>query len=133
MDIDIIKLLELLTLDVDFGTVRRPLMVALSIILLFYIQRKQRQYNISLEKKNQIITKQNIKLDTFNRTKDKILSVITHDIRGTIGNQLTALSVLAKKEFKDEEERKIVFSRLANSATLSLEILKLVPLYRSPS
>jgi signal transduction histidine kinase/Tfp pilus assembly protein PilF len=105
------------------------LMIVFSIVLLFIIQRKQRQYNHSLEKKNQIITKQNIKLGNYNRTKDKILSVITHDLRGTIGNQLTALSVLAKEEFRDEEERKVVFSRLANSATLSLEILENLTLW----
>ncbi len=99
------------------------------LVLLITIQVRQKMYNISLEKKNLIITRQNVKLDTLNRTKDKILSVITHDLRGTIGNQLTALSVLAKEEFRDEEERKVVFSRLANSATLSLELLENLALW----
>jgi signal transduction histidine kinase len=99
-------------------------MFAIVILLLILIQRKQKHYNRSLEKKNNIITSQNRNLDTLNRTKDKMLSVISHDLRGTIGNQLTALSVLAREEFKDEEERKIVFTRLANSATLSLELLE---------
>ncbi|MFC2080358.1 tetratricopeptide repeat protein [Bacteroidota bacterium] len=104
-------------------------MIAVSIVLLSIIQRKQKQYNNSLEKKNQIITKQNIKLDAINRTKDKILSVITHDLRGTIGNQITALSVLAKEEFKNKDEKKLVFSQLANSATHSIDILENLTLW----
>lgn len=105
------------------------LMTLISILLLIIIQRKQKHYNNLLENKNHIITKQNISLDSINKTKDKILSVITHDLRGTIGNQLTALSVLSKGEFKDDEERKLVFSRLAHSATLSLEILENLTLW----
>lgn len=104
-------------------------MVCVTIVLLYVMHRKQQHYNSTLEKKNQIITKQNIKLDTLNRTKDKILSVITHDLRGTIGNQLTALSLLAREEFKNEQERKVVFSRLANSATLSLGLLENLALW----
>mgnify|MGYP001492120799 CR=1 FL=1 len=111
-----------------FGTIA-IMLFALSIILLITIQRKQKTYALSLQHKNLIITRQNIKLDTLNRTKDKILSVITHDLRGTIGNQLTALSVLAREEFRSEEERKLVFSRLANSATMSLEILENLSLW----
>jgi len=102
---------------------------AFAIILLLTIQRRQKQYNAALTRQNQVITRQNIKLDEYNRTKDKILSVITHDIRGTIGNQLTALSVLAKDEFRDEEERTIVLSRLANSAALSLGMLENLALW----
>ncbi|MDF1572400.1 MAG: tetratricopeptide repeat-containing sensor histidine kinase [Bacteroidales bacterium] len=105
------------------------ILFALAFILLYTIQRRQKQYNAALTQQNQIITRQNIKLDEYNRTKDKILSVITHDIRGTIGNQLTALSVLAKDEFRDEEERTIVLSRLANSAALSLGMLENLALW----
>ncbi|MEX2370022.1 MAG: tetratricopeptide repeat protein [Bacteroidales bacterium] len=104
-------------------------MFAAALILLVTNQRRQKQYNLAVEKKNQIITRQNVKLDTYNRTKDKILSVISHDLRGTIGNQLTALSVLAKEGFKDENERRLVFSRLANSATMSLELLENLALW----
>lgn len=102
---------------------------ALAIVLLFIIQRKQKIFNTELTRKNQVITRQNLKLDDYNRTKDKILSVITHDIRGTIGNQVTALSVLAKDEFRDGEERTIVLSRLANSAALSLGMLENLALW----
>lgn len=105
------------------------ILFALAVILLYTIQRRQKQYNAALTRQNQVITRQNIKLDEYNRTKDKILSVITHDIRGTIGNQLTALSVLARDEFRDEEERTIVLSRLANSAALSLGMLENLALW----
>jgi signal transduction histidine kinase len=105
------------------------ILFALAVILLYTIQRRQKQYNDALTRQNQVITRQNIKLDEYNRTKDKILSVITHDIRGTIGNQLTALSVLARDEFRDDEERTIVLSRLANSAALSLGMLENLALW----
>ncbi len=100
------------------------IMFGLALILLYLLNRREKHFSRSLRKKNQIITKQNIQLETLNNTKDKILSVVSHDLRGTIGNQLTALAVLAREDFKDEVERKLVFSRLANSATLSLEILE---------
>lgn len=102
---------------------------AFAIILLLTIQRRQKQYNTELTRQNQVITRQNLKLDDYNRTKDKILSVITHDIRGTLGNQFTALSVLAKGQFKDEDERTIVFSRLAQSAALSIGMLENLALW----
>jgi signal transduction histidine kinase/Tfp pilus assembly protein PilF len=105
------------------------IMFAIAFILLLTIQRKQKHYNAALTRKNQVITRQNLKLDDYNRTKDKILSVITHDIRGTIGNQLTALTVLAKDEFRDDEERMVVLSRLANSASLSLGMLENLALW----
>lgn len=100
------------------------IMFALALIMLYVLNRREKHFSRSLRKKNQIITKQNIQLETLNNTKDKILSVVSHDLRGTIGNQLTALSLLAREDFKDVGERKLVFSRLANSATLSLEILE---------
>ncbi len=100
-----------------------------AIILLFTIQRRQKHYNAALTRQNQVITRQNLKLDDHNRTKDKILSVITHDIRGTLGNQFTALSVLARGQFKDENERIVVFSRLAQSAALSIGMLENLALW----
>jgi signal transduction histidine kinase len=105
------------------------ILFTLAVILLYIIQRRQKQYNAALTRQNQVITRQNIKLDEYNRTKDKILSVITHDIRGTIGNQLTALSVLARDEFRDDEERTVVLSRLVNSAALSLGMMENLALW----
>lgn len=102
---------------------------AFAIILLLTIQRRQKHFNAELTRQNQVITRQNLKLDDYNRTKDKILSVITHDIRGTLGNQLTALSVLAKGQFRDEDERNIVFTRLAQSAALSIGMLENLALW----
>ncbi|HKK62998.1 MAG TPA: tetratricopeptide repeat protein, partial [Bacteroidales bacterium] len=103
------------------------IVIALIFVLLMffvYYQKKRSQHYESIQKKNQIITKQNLRLDSLNDTKNTILSVITHDLKGSIGNQLTALSVLGSEEFRNEEERKLVFSRLANSARLSLELLE---------
>lgn len=105
------------------------ILLVLAIVLLFTIQRRQKKFNAELTRKNKVITRQNMKLDDYNRTKDKILSVITHDIRGTIGNQMTALSVLAQDQFRDEEERNVVLSRLANSSALSLGMLENLALW----
>jgi signal transduction histidine kinase len=73
-----------------------------------------------------VITRQNLKLDQVNKSKDKIMSIIAHDLRGTIGNQLTAVEVLNRIEGSQEVEidRKSLLGNLKNSASYSLELLE---------
>ncbi len=98
----------------------------LGLILVLYYMRRHRNTSLKLEEKNLVITKQNLKLDQVNKTKDRMMSIIAHDLRGTIGNQLTAVEVLYRIEGDDKVEidRKRLLGNLKNSASYSLELLE---------
>lgn len=101
-------------------------LLTVGLILVLYFMRRLRKTSLKLEEKNLVITKQNLKLDQVNKTKDRIMSIIAHDLRGTIGNQLTAVEVLYRIEGDDKVEidRKRLLGNLKNSASYSLELLE---------
>lgn len=98
----------------------------LALIHVVYYMRRHKRTSLKLEEKNMVITRQNLKLDQVNKTKDKMMSIIAHDLRGTIGNQLTAVEVLDRIEEDEEREidRKSLLGNLKNSASYSLELLE---------
>ncbi|MCK4879573.1 MAG: tetratricopeptide repeat protein [Bacteroidales bacterium] len=98
----------------------------LGLILVLYFMRRHKNTSLKLEEKNLVITKQNLKLDHVNKTKDRMMSIIAHDLRGPIGNQLTAVEVLNRIEGDDKVEidRKRLLGNLKNSASYSLELLE---------
>ena len=101
------------------------LLVAL-LILGAYFLRRMRLYSMKLEEKNLVITRQNMELDNMNSTKDRMMSIIAHDLRGTMGNQITAIDVLHRVEAsgnKDFDRLKLM-GNLKNSASYSLELLE---------
>lgn len=102
------------------------LMLLIGLILVLYFMRRFKNATIKLEEKNLVITRQNLKLDQVNKTKDRMMSIIAHDLRGTIGNQLTAVEVLHRIEGDDKVEidRKRLLGNLKNSASYSLELLE---------
>jgi signal transduction histidine kinase len=101
-------------------------LLAAGLLLVAYFLRKLRHSSLKLEEKNLVITKQNIKLDTLNKTKDRMMSIIAHDLRGTIGNQLTAIEVIHRIEGEEETgiDRKKLMGNLKHSASYSLELLE---------
>jgi len=101
-------------------------LLAVGLILVLYFLRKLRKTSLKLEEKNLVITRQNLKLDHVNKTQDRIMSIIAHDLRGTIGNQLTAVEVLHRIEGENhvEIDRKRLLGNLKNSASYSLELLE---------
>jgi len=98
----------------------------LGLILVLHFMRRIRRTSLKLEEKNLVITRQNLKLDQVNKTKDRMMSIIAHDLRGTIGNQLTAVEVLNRIEGDEsvEIDRKRLLGNLKNSASYSLELLE---------
>ena len=70
------------------------ILLAALLILGVYFLRRMRLSSLKLEEKNLVITRQNLELDNMNRTKDRMMSIIAHDLRGTMGNQITAIDVL---------------------------------------
>ena len=102
------------------------LLLVAGLVLLAYFLRKLRITSQKLEEKNIVITKQNLKLDQLNTTKDQMMSIIAHDLRGTIGNQLTAIEVIHNLDDENEKgiDRKKLFGNLKHSASYSLELLE---------
>ncbi|MCD4711061.1 MAG: tetratricopeptide repeat protein [Bacteroidales bacterium] len=100
--------------------------LVLGLIHVLYFMRRHKKTSLKLEEKNLVITKQNLKLDQVNKTKDRMMSIIAHDLRGPIGNQLTAVEVLNRIEGDEnvEIDRKRLLSNLKNSASYSLELLE---------
>jgi two-component system sensor histidine kinase/response regulator len=96
------------------------------LLLGIYFLRRLRLTSQKLEEKNLVITRQNLKLDTLNRNKDRMMSIIAHDLRGTIGNQLTAIEVLHRVEGMDQPgiDRKKLLGNLKHSSSYSLELLE---------
>ena len=96
------------------------------LMLVAYFLRKLRISSQKLEEKNLVITRQNLKLDALNSTKDRMMSIIAHDLRGTIGNQLTAIEVLNRIEETDHPgiDRVKLLGNLKHSASYSLELLE---------
>ncbi|MFH0755766.1 MAG: tetratricopeptide repeat protein [Bacteroidota bacterium] len=102
------------------------ILLAAAMLLGTYFLRRLRFSSLKLEEKNLVITKQNLKLDAMNRTKDRMMSIIAHDLRGTIGNQLTAIEVLHRVETSNPQgiDRKRLLGNLKHSASYSLELLE---------
>ncbi|MCK5135499.1 MAG: tetratricopeptide repeat-containing sensor histidine kinase [Bacteroidales bacterium] len=101
-------------------------LLAAGLMLVVHFMRRLRLSSQKLEEKNLVITKQNLKLDTLNRNKDRMMSIIAHDLRGTLGNQLTAIEVLHQIEGDDKAEidEKKLLGNLKHSASYSLELLE---------
>ncbi|MCK4747802.1 MAG: HAMP domain-containing histidine kinase, partial [Bacteroidales bacterium] len=102
------------------------ILLAAGMLLGAYVLRRLRISSLKLEEKNLVITRQNLKLDALNRTKDRMMSIIAHDLRGTIGNQLTAIEVLYRVEALNQPDfdRKKLLGNLKHSASYSLELLE---------
>jgi signal transduction histidine kinase/predicted negative regulator of RcsB-dependent stress response len=101
-------------------------LLATGLALVAYFLRRLRHTSLKLEEKNLVITRQNLKLDRLNKNKDKMMSIIAHDLRGTIGNQLTAIEVIHRLEGEENEgiDQKRLFGNLKHSASYSLELLE---------
>lgn len=83
------------------------ILIVLAILIFNLLQSNQRNKmaNLLLSKQNELINDQSIQLEALNKTKDKILSIISHDMRsplaglkGLVNNGADSLS---QEEFID--------------------------------
>lgn len=96
--------------------------MALLVIFTFISYRKQKYLSQRLTKQNAIIEENASSLDKLNkeiysknqlleednRTKDKLLSIISHDLRNPITNTQTILSLINKGALTEEESRALL-------------------------
>lgn len=76
------------------------LVITILLILLYRQGRAKKKALQLLSVKNQKITEQTETLNKLNITKDKFFSIISHDLKGTIGGFMTQTEFLAD-DFKD--------------------------------
>ncbi len=98
------------------------------LVLLVFIKRNQlTQLNKLLNQKNDEISSQHDNLLELNQTKDKLFSIIAHDLRGPIGNTSALLEALTmnESEFTKQEllDDLILISDSSNATFKLLENL----------
>lgn len=83
--------------------------------LIFYFYHEKRKANILLQHKNTEISRQNVeiqaqaqKLRELNQLKDKLFSIISHDLRSPLGSLFTLLNLTKEGYFTEEGFKKVV-------------------------
>ncbi|HRW99756.1 MAG TPA: HAMP domain-containing sensor histidine kinase, partial [Cyclobacteriaceae bacterium] len=84
--------------------------IIFSIAVYLLVSRNARTRKIAnqlLEEKNEEIAKQNAELVAMNNTKDKLFSIVGHDLRSPVTSLKSLLSMVSKNEVSPEEFRMI--------------------------
>ncbi|MEM6699101.1 MAG: tetratricopeptide repeat-containing sensor histidine kinase, partial [Bacteroidota bacterium] len=76
------------------------LVVSLFLAILFFFAWNRYR---AMEQKNKLITQQSEELQELNATKNKLFSIIGHDLRSPIGNLVTTLNLFFSKELNKDE------------------------------
>jgi|GEM_PF-1545643 len=63
-------------------------------------------------------------LEILNATKNRLFSIIGHDLRGPLGNIIDALRLINEGVFETREEREMLITELIKSASSSLNLLE---------
>ncbi len=89
-----------------YFTVGCALLLLLLAFVLYYNNRHNRNARISLQQKNREIQNQTRQLRNLNSTKDKLFSIISHDLRSPVASlkalmELVSTSGLTQEEFND--------------------------------
>jgi len=74
------------------------LLIFLLLLILMSKKNQQKRLNKILNQKNEEISTQRDHLEELNQTKDKLFSIIAHDLRGPIGSTSALLEMLTANE-----------------------------------
>jgi len=93
----------------DAGTIVRISISFMMIYIVMNLFRKENQrYEDEIKKRNEILTLQGQELKESNATKNKILSVVGHDLRGPIGSLHTMLQMLNQSQLTQQEFEQLI-------------------------
>lgn len=86
------------------------LFLLIKTILVFRFSRQKTKLNQDLklksqavEEQNQLILEQNLQLETLNKTKDQLFSVIGHDLRAPFGSIIKAMEMMREGSMSDTD------------------------------
>jgi two-component system sensor histidine kinase/response regulator len=85
---------------------------------LYRANKIQTRANLLLQKQNEIIERQKRQVEEINAVKDRLFSVLTHDLRAPITSLKTFITTLDDPSFTEQEMRE--YSRLAASSIDSI-------------
>lgn len=91
-------------------------------ILLIYANSSRNHYFKELKKRNQVISEINAELQKNNQIKDKLFSIISHDLRSPLATT-KGLLLLLKDEPNLPEEFKIYFNQASKSIDATFMLL----------
>jgi signal transduction histidine kinase len=81
--------------------------------------------NEILIERNEKITEQKEKIEKLNKSKDKIFSIIGHDLRNVVGTTANSLSYLANKKIAlDSENTQLLLNELRDNAKRTFNLLE---------
>ena len=76
---------------------------AILVFVLLYSNLMKKRANLLLESKNEEIQAQTLQLQNLNATKDKLLSIISHDVRGPLASLRGFVNIICKGELTQQE------------------------------
>ena len=76
-----------------------------ALVLIFINYRNKRSANIALDRKNRELDQINEKLNVANQTKSQLFGMISHDLRGPVGQLFTFLKLQQKLSSEDERDK----------------------------
>lgn len=98
-------------------------LVLLIVLLLIYrTQKIQRKFNIQLQKQQQVLLKHEGELKEANATKDRLFSIIAHDLRGPV-NSFHSLIKLYVDNGLTKEEIDMIFPKALQEITRISDML----------
>lgn len=93
--------------------------LTLSLIAILFLVRKISKANTSLNEKNSIINEQNTKLEKNNADKDRLFSVISHDLRGPISTIQALMKAFSEKRIPLQDFETLLPGIVKNTNNLS--------------
>lgn len=83
------------------------IILSLTIFVLLLIYNRNRLLKLSLERNNNLITAQKNDLEELNKLKDRLFSIVAHDLRGPVSSLRSLLELLSQDMISQEEFKEL--------------------------
>ncbi|WP_086047974.1 tetratricopeptide repeat-containing sensor histidine kinase [Hugenholtzia roseola] len=92
-------------------------------ILIFFNMKEKKRNNKNLIAKNKQIAEQSAKLEALNQTKDRLFSIIAHDLKSPF-HSLKGILALAQRGLFTQKEFESVLKELSTNVNVNLHLLE---------